>query len=105
MFVLQVKLDLSCLDGICDDMDFCCRLAKEESVIVLPGANSIFFSLWLPKEICQLLSLYRPRKHRVIELVNEIYTTLKNGSSLHCETDGIYYLFPYLLSMVVIETW
>ncbi|RCV06095.1 hypothetical protein SETIT_1G136500v2 [Setaria italica] len=37
MFVM-VKLDLSCLDGILDDLDFCCRLAKEESVIVLPGS-------------------------------------------------------------------
>ncbi|KAF8656895.1 hypothetical protein HU200_060457 [Digitaria exilis] len=37
MFVM-VKLDLSCLDDIQDDLDFCCRLAKEESVIVLPGS-------------------------------------------------------------------
>ncbi|CAD6256736.1 unnamed protein product [Miscanthus lutarioriparius] len=36
MFVM-VKLDLSCLQDIKDDMDFCCRLAKEESVVVLPG--------------------------------------------------------------------
>ena len=34
--VVQAKLDLSCLDGIRDDLDFCCMLAKE-SVIVLPG--------------------------------------------------------------------
>jgi len=32
-----VKLDLSCLKDIKDDMDFCCRLAKEELVVVLPG--------------------------------------------------------------------
>ncbi|KAL6629657.1 hypothetical protein ACP70R_029422 [Stipagrostis hirtigluma subsp. patula] len=37
MFVMA-KLDLSCFDGIHDDLDFCCRLAKEESVIVLPGS-------------------------------------------------------------------
>ncbi|CAD6258797.1 unnamed protein product [Miscanthus lutarioriparius] len=37
MFVM-VKLDLSWLDGIQDDLDFCCRLAKEDSVIVLPGS-------------------------------------------------------------------
>jgi len=34
---VTAKLDLSCLDGIRDDLDFCCMLAKEESVIVLPG--------------------------------------------------------------------
>jgi tyrosine aminotransferase len=37
ILVLQVKLDLSLLHGIQDDLDFCCRLAKEDSVIVLPG--------------------------------------------------------------------
>ncbi|GJN04632.1 hypothetical protein PR202_ga22196 [Eleusine coracana subsp. coracana] len=35
--MIQVKLDLSCLQNIKDDMDFCCRLAKEELVVVLPG--------------------------------------------------------------------
>ncbi|KAG5545250.1 hypothetical protein RHGRI_017644 [Rhododendron griersonianum] len=34
---IQVKLDLSLLEGINDDMEFCVKLAKEESVIVLPG--------------------------------------------------------------------
>ncbi|XP_031389696.1 nicotianamine aminotransferase 1-like [Punica granatum] len=36
MFVM-VKLNLSMLDGIEDDLDFSLKLAKEESVIVLPG--------------------------------------------------------------------
>lgn len=36
MFVM-VKLNLSLLEGINDDMEFCVKLAKEESVIVLPG--------------------------------------------------------------------
>ncbi|KAI8006826.1 Nicotianamine aminotransferase 1 [Camellia lanceoleosa] len=35
MFVM-VKLNLSLLEGINDDMEFCVKLAKEESVIVLP---------------------------------------------------------------------
>ncbi|KAJ0091127.1 hypothetical protein Patl1_14294 [Pistacia atlantica] len=33
----MVKLDFSQLEDIDDDMDFCVKLAKEESVIVLPG--------------------------------------------------------------------
>ncbi|KAJ3692311.1 hypothetical protein LUZ60_012661 [Juncus effusus] len=37
MFVM-VKLDVSNLEDITDDVDFCCKLAKEESVIVLPGS-------------------------------------------------------------------
>ncbi|CAK7322724.1 unnamed protein product [Dovyalis caffra] len=36
MFVM-VKLNLSLLEGIEDDLDFCLKLAKEESVMVLPG--------------------------------------------------------------------
>ncbi|KAI4325126.1 hypothetical protein MLD38_030549 [Melastoma candidum] len=36
MFVM-VKLNLPLLDGIKDDLDFCTKLAKEESVVILPG--------------------------------------------------------------------
>ncbi|XP_047341073.1 tyrosine aminotransferase-like isoform X1 [Impatiens glandulifera] len=36
MFVM-VKLDVSMLEDIIDDMDFCMKLAKEESVMILPG--------------------------------------------------------------------
>jgi tyrosine aminotransferase len=45
MFVM-VKLDLSCLKDIKDDMDFCCRLAKEELVVVLPGC-AVGYKNWL----------------------------------------------------------
>ncbi|KAK0590248.1 hypothetical protein LWI29_024473 [Acer saccharum] len=34
---VMVKLNLSLLQDISDDMDFCLKLAEEESVIVLPG--------------------------------------------------------------------
>uniref|UniRef100_A0A0D3F435 nicotianamine aminotransferase n=1 Tax=Oryza barthii TaxID=65489 RepID=A0A0D3F435_9ORYZ len=37
MFVM-VKLNLYLLEGIHDDVDFCCQLAKEESVILCPGS-------------------------------------------------------------------
>uniref|UniRef100_A0A1D1YIK5 nicotianamine aminotransferase n=1 Tax=Anthurium amnicola TaxID=1678845 RepID=A0A1D1YIK5_9ARAE len=37
MFVM-VKLNVSHLENICDDIDFCCKLAKEKSVIILPGS-------------------------------------------------------------------
>ncbi|CAK9144939.1 unnamed protein product, partial [Ilex paraguariensis] len=38
MFVM-VKLNVSLLEGIDDDVDVCVKLAKEESVIVLPGVT------------------------------------------------------------------
>jgi hypothetical protein len=38
----QVKLNLYLLEGIHDDIDFCCQLAKEESVILCPGRLEIF---------------------------------------------------------------
>nr|ARQ30112.1 nicotianamine aminotransferase 2 [Triticum aestivum] len=37
MFVM-VKLNLHLLEEIHDDLDFCCKLAKEESVILCPGS-------------------------------------------------------------------
>ncbi|XP_054811697.1 S-alkyl-thiohydroximate lyase SUR1-like [Prosopis cineraria] len=45
MFML-VKLNLALLDGIRDDMDFCEKLAREESVIVLPGV-AVGLKNWL----------------------------------------------------------
>ncbi|KAF8391313.1 hypothetical protein HHK36_023617 [Tetracentron sinense] len=45
MFVM-VKLNLSLLEGINDDMDFCFKLAKEESVIILPGV-AVGLKNWL----------------------------------------------------------
>lgn len=32
-----MKLELSLLNGINDDVDFCLKLAKEESVVLCPG--------------------------------------------------------------------
>ncbi|KAJ1704411.1 hypothetical protein LUZ63_004190 [Rhynchospora breviuscula] len=45
MFVM-ISLDLSQLGDIKDDLDFCCKLAKEESVIILPGC-AVGFKNWL----------------------------------------------------------
>ncbi|KAM7279769.1 hypothetical protein ACFE04_006903 [Oxalis oulophora] len=36
---VMVKLNLSLLEDISDDIDFCFKLTKEESVIILPGKN------------------------------------------------------------------
>lgn len=36
-FASQIKLNVAMLEGIVDELDFCCKLAKEESVILLPG--------------------------------------------------------------------
>ncbi|KAE8820334.1 nicotianamine aminotransferase A [Hordeum vulgare] len=43
---IQVKLDVSQFSDICDDVDFCSKLAKEESVILLPG-KSLGMENWL----------------------------------------------------------
>ncbi|KMZ72847.1 putative Tyrosine aminotransferase [Zostera marina] len=45
MFAM-VKLNFSRLADISDDTDFCCKLAKEESVIILPG-TAVGLSDWL----------------------------------------------------------
>ncbi|XVE66167.1 hypothetical protein DITRI_Ditri08aG0058600 [Diplodiscus trichospermus] len=45
MFVM-VKLNLSLLEDIDDDMDFCLKLAREESVVVLPGV-AVGLKNWL----------------------------------------------------------
>ncbi|KAK8655286.1 hypothetical protein V6N13_107873 [Hibiscus sabdariffa] len=45
MFVM-VKLNLSMLEDINDDIDFCLKLAKEESVIILPG-RAVGMKNWL----------------------------------------------------------
>ncbi|XP_050248358.1 tyrosine aminotransferase-like [Quercus robur] len=45
MFVM-VKLNLSLLEDINDDLDFCLKLAKEESVVVLPGV-AVGMKNWL----------------------------------------------------------
>ncbi|KAI9085896.1 hypothetical protein K1719_031973 [Acacia pycnantha] len=43
---MMVKLNLSLLDDICDDIDFCFKLAKEEAVIILPG-TAVGLKDWL----------------------------------------------------------
>ncbi|KDP45860.1 hypothetical protein JCGZ_15304 [Jatropha curcas] len=43
---VMMKLNLSLLDDISDDIDFCFKLAKEESVIILPG-TAVGLKNWL----------------------------------------------------------
>ncbi|KAK1267996.1 S-alkyl-thiohydroximate lyase SUR1 [Acorus gramineus] len=43
---IQVELNLSLLKGIEDDVDFCCKLAREESVVILPG-SAVGLKNWL----------------------------------------------------------
>ncbi|XP_074270238.1 nicotianamine aminotransferase 1-like [Silene latifolia] len=43
---MMVKLEMSLLEGIEDDMDFCIKLAKEENMIILPGVT-VGFRNWL----------------------------------------------------------
>ncbi|XP_059664202.1 probable aminotransferase TAT2 [Cornus florida] len=46
VFAIQVKLNPSLLKDISDDIDFCFKLAKEESVIILPGL-AVGLKTWL----------------------------------------------------------
>ncbi|KAL0001339.1 hypothetical protein SO802_015120 [Lithocarpus litseifolius] len=43
---VMVKLDISLLEDISDDIDFCFKLAKEESVVILPG-TAVGLKNWL----------------------------------------------------------
>ncbi|XVF78581.1 hypothetical protein PTKIN_Ptkin14bG0145900 [Pterospermum kingtungense] len=43
---VMIKVNLSSLENISDDIDFCFRLAKEESVIILPG-TAVGLKNWL----------------------------------------------------------
>ncbi|VVB15879.1 unnamed protein product [Arabis nemorensis] len=43
---MMVKLDLSLLEDVSDDIDFCFKLAREESVILLPG-TAVGLKNWL----------------------------------------------------------
>lgn len=45
-FFMMVKLDVSQLSDISDDVDFCSKLVKEESVVVLPG-KALGMENWL----------------------------------------------------------
>ncbi|CAL5038631.1 unnamed protein product [Urochloa decumbens] len=45
-FFMMVKLDISQLSDISDDIDFCRKLAKEESVMLLPG-TALGMENWL----------------------------------------------------------
>ncbi|BAF19493.1 nicotianamine aminotransferase 1-like isoform X1 [Oryza sativa Japonica Group] len=45
-FFMMVKLDISQLSDICDDIDFCSKLVKEESVVLLPG-RALGMENWL----------------------------------------------------------
>ncbi|KAB1994107.1 hypothetical protein ES319_D13G076600v1 [Gossypium barbadense] len=46
MFVM-VKLNVSLLEDISDDLDFCMKLAKEESVIIVPAGMAFGMKNWL----------------------------------------------------------
>jgi tyrosine aminotransferase len=59
-----VKLNLSLLDGFTDDVDFCMKLAKEESVVVLPGKNSTIYNLFL---ILSCLKLFASPRNIFVE--------------------------------------
>lgn len=45
--MLQVKLNISLLEDISDDIDFCFKLAKEESVVILPGMTWYIYCVFI----------------------------------------------------------
>ncbi|MBA0602342.1 hypothetical protein Gorai_002527 [Gossypium raimondii] len=49
LHILQVKLNVSLLEDISDDLDFCMKLAKEESVIIVPAGKIRKFQVSLTK--------------------------------------------------------
>lgn len=61
-YAMQVKINLPLLEDIKDDIDFCCKLAKEESMIILPG------------EI-------------ILESIHQAFVTLVNNC--HCEKKAL----------------
>lgn len=69
---MQVKLDLSLLEDILDDVDFCCRLAKEESVIILPGEEGWVASVELHYGIMVALFVFGERKGSCIAYIKSM---------------------------------
>lgn len=63
MFVM-VKLNLSLLEGINNDMEFCLKLANEESVVVLPGLT-MGLKNWLRVTFAVELSLLEDGLERI----------------------------------------
>lgn len=53
LHILQVKLNVSLLEDISDDLDFCMKLAKEESVIIVPAGKKRKIQVSLTK--CRFL--------------------------------------------------
>jgi tyrosine aminotransferase len=70
MFTM-VKLNFSLLEDISDDLDFCSKLAKEESMIILPG-QAVGLKNWL--RITFAVEL---------ELLIEGFSRLKNFTERH----------------------
>lgn len=66
---MQVKLNVSSLDDISDDIDFCFKLAKEESVIILPGKKQTNLNILLN-------GLWHSIKFSILNLhINELIVT------------------------------
>lgn len=69
---MQVKLNLSLLEDISDDIDFCFKLAKEESVIILPG-TALFGILASP--IWRVISFIQKNKFISLSFRHYIHET------------------------------
>lgn len=88
----MVKLNLTLLDGIQDDIDFCIKLAKEENMIVLPGQltkqkkESCFLSVLEQKRrdeanLFPLSPPYFPSSLAILENLRCCQNILKDGTT------------------------
>ncbi|KAM3199993.1 putative aminotransferase TAT2 [Capsicum annuum] len=91
MFVM-VKLNSANLQDISDDIDFCFKLAKEESVILLPG-TAVGLKIWLRITFAVEPSFLE-------EGLRRLKSFCLNNELILIAANFMYYIFIFLASLV-----